>query len=80
MLTRDRVILFRFSTDSASPRLHALPSRRRSSDARHLIRTEAGKHLMDSNPLEDCSLRENPAQASYASVPPQLEMEKAFFR
>jgi hypothetical protein len=64
MLTRDRVIRFRFSTDSARPRLHARPSRRR--EARHLIRIESGKHLMDSNPLEDSSLRENPAQASYA--------------
>jgi len=66
MLTRDRVIRFRFSTDSASPRLRARPRRRRSSEARHLIRTEARNHLMDSNPLEDGCLRENPAQASYA--------------
>jgi hypothetical protein len=66
MLTKNRVIRIRFSTDSASPRLHTRLSRTRSSEARRLMRTEAGKRLMDSNPLEDSSLRKSSAQASYA--------------
>jgi hypothetical protein len=66
MLIRDRVIRIRFSTDSASLRLHTRPSRRRSSEARRLMRTEAGERLVDSNPVEDSSLRKSSAQSSYA--------------
>jgi hypothetical protein len=66
MLTRDRVIRIRFSADSGSPRLRTRFSRRRASEAKHLMRADAGVHLVDPNPSEDSRPRGSSSQASYA--------------
>jgi hypothetical protein len=66
MLTRDRVIRIRFNADSANPRLGTRFSRRQSSKAKSLTRTDARVGLVDDNPFEDSRARESSSQASYA--------------
>ena len=47
MLTEDRVIRFRLNDDFAGWRLHTQSSRRRASEAKHLMRTESRARLVD---------------------------------